>query len=250
MGDPVPPNEFITNENMEVFLATCWECGNKPNVLQGKKYLNHILTSHGRPNVNRDHRQEYASVLDFLNGLRQEERWQDWATEGAEPLTQEMTKKILRSTIFNLDGSVNMLKLRNKVIALCLLTMGWRPADVKRVKDINVIDLPHFRDRDTKHRPKLLFNDLTKTKQNWKRVKNTVGCGCPNDRDHDPRDERCFYTAFKAYMRLKDTADERASQKLKKFNKVARARHFDEAGHLTADKSFFRCFQAGDCGRA
>ena len=243
--DAVPPNEFITNKNMEEFLAECWQCGNNPNVTQGKKYLNHILTSHGRPTINaKYHRQEYASVLDFLHGLRQEPRWKAYGTNGAQPLTQQQVKKILCATIFNLDGSVNELKLRNKCIAICLLTMGFHPDDVHRLKDSNILDMPHFQDRDTKQRPKLLFRELIKTKQHHKRVKNTLGCGCIHD--HDPCDERCFYTIFKAYMRRKDTADEGVKQNINKFNKIARKRHFDENGHFT-DKSFFRCIEKGDC---
>ena len=246
IDDSVPPNEFITNENMEVFLAACWACGNKPNVLQGKKYLNHILTSHGRPTVNRKHRQDYASVIDFLNGLRDEPRWKAYGSKSADSLTQEQVKKILCSTIFNLDGSLNKLKLRNKCIAVLLFAMGFHPDDVHRLKDSNVFDLPHHVDRDLKRRPKLLLRDLIKTKQHHMRVKNTVGCGCRGD--HDPCDERCFYTIFTAYMMHKDDADERLKQRLSRFNKAKRKVHIDDDGHFT-NKSFFRSIEKDDCSQ-
>ena len=108
--------------------------------------------------------------------------------------------------------------------------VAFHPDDVHRLKDSNILDMPHFQDRDTKHRPKLLFRDLIKTKQHHRRVKNTVGCGCRGD--HDPCDERCFYTIFTAYMMHKDDADERLKQRLSKFNKTKRKVHIDDDGRI------------------
>ena len=63
-GNFVPPEEDITNDNMEEFFVQCWVDGSKPNVTQGRRFINHILTHHGRAPLNKHHRQNYASVLD------------------------------------------------------------------------------------------------------------------------------------------------------------------------------------------
>ena len=237
MGDTIPPEDYITNENMEIFLLSCWENGEKPNVQQGKKWLNHILTATGQPTLNDHHRQAYASVLDLLHGLRKEPRWRGYATEGAEPMTPGMMKQILTATVFDVPNKVNAVKLRNKGIAGCLLTLGLHPEDIHNITDEHVIDLPDHVDRDGKRRPKFMFNGFPKTKQHWKFIRNTVGCGCPGH--HDPRDERCLYNVLKWYSTVKDAYDDQVQSRPNKFKKANRATHFDEKGHLV-NKTFFR----------
>ena len=237
MGDTVPPQEHINNDNMEIFILWCWENGEKPNVLQGKKWLNHILTATGRPTVNDNHRQDYASVLDLLHGLRNESRWREYTTEGAEPLTPGMMKQILSATVFDSPLKINALKLRNKGIAGCLLMMGLHPEDIHNITDENVLDLPDYLDRDGKRRPKIMFKDFPKTKQHWKFVRNTAGCGCPGD--HNPRDERCFYNVLKWYSMLKTTTDDDVRRNASQLKISNRGSHFDEKGRLR-NKTFFR----------
>ena len=237
MGDTVPAEEYITNDNMEVFLLSCWENGEKPNVQQGKKWLNHILTATGRPTLNDHNRQDYASVLDLLHGLRKEPRWREYATEGAEPLTPGMMSRILTAPVFDTPQSINVLKLRNKGIAGCLLTLGLHPEDIHNITDEHVIDLPDHVDRDGKRRPKFMFKDFPKTKQHWKLIRNTVGCGCPGHRDR--RDERCFYNVLKWYSVIKGLGDDEVKSRRNSFKKGNRATHFDEDGHLV-NKTFFR----------
>ena len=38
---------------MEEFFVQCWEDGSKPNVTQGRRFINHILTNYGKPPLNR-----------------------------------------------------------------------------------------------------------------------------------------------------------------------------------------------------
>ena len=172
---------------MEVFLLSCWEEAEKPTVQQGKKWLNHILTLTGRPNINNNHRQEYASVIDLLQGMRAEPRWKQYQVEGAEPLTKEMVKRILSATIFQDNGEFDAVRLRNKTIAGCMLTLGLHTSDVQAITDKDVMDLPDYLDRDGVRRPKIIIGPFRKTKQHWKSVYNTIGCGCRHY--HDPTDE-------------------------------------------------------------
>ena len=101
----------------------------------------------------------------------------------------------------------------------------------------HVIDLPDHVDRDGKRRPKFMFNGFPKTKQHWKFIRNTVGCGCPGH--HDPRDERCLYNVLKWYSSVKNAYDDQVQSRPNKFKKANRATHFDEKGHLV-NKTFFR----------
>ena len=36
----VPPSDALTNDNMKMFFVKCWEDGSRPNVEQGRKWLN------------------------------------------------------------------------------------------------------------------------------------------------------------------------------------------------------------------
>ena len=186
-GNTCPPEKYSTNEKFEVFLLSCWNEAEKPTVQQGKKWLNHILTLTGRPNINNNHRLEYASVIDLLQGMRAEPRWKQYQVEGAEPLTKEMVKRILTATVFGDDGEIDAVRLRNKTIAGCMLTLGLHTSDIQAITDKDVMELPDYIDRDGVRRPKIIIGPFRKTKQHWKNVYNTIGCGCRNY--HDPTDE-------------------------------------------------------------
>jgi hypothetical protein len=62
---------------MKMFFVKCWETGSKPNVQQGRKWLSHSLTKHGRPPLNKYHRQHYNETLDMLKGLAKEPEWRE-----------------------------------------------------------------------------------------------------------------------------------------------------------------------------
>ena len=73
----VPPAAALTNGNMKLFLVKCWETGSKPNVQQGRKWLNHALTKNGQPPLNKWNRQHYHETLDMLKGLSKEVEWRE-----------------------------------------------------------------------------------------------------------------------------------------------------------------------------
>ena len=73
----IPPLDALTNDNMKMFFVKCWETGTKPNVEQGRKWLSHALTKHGRPPLNKYHRQDYHETLDMLKGLAKEPAWRE-----------------------------------------------------------------------------------------------------------------------------------------------------------------------------
>ena len=72
-----PPVDALANDNMKMFFVKCWETGSKPNVQQGRKWLSHSLTKHGRPPLNKYHRQHYNETLDMLKGLAKEPEWRE-----------------------------------------------------------------------------------------------------------------------------------------------------------------------------
>ena len=189
-----PPEKYFTNKKFEIFLLSCWNEAEKPTVQQGKKWLNHILTRTGRPNINNEHRLEYASVLDLLHGMRKEPRWKQYKVEGAEPLTKEMVAKILSATVFGDDGQFDLVRLRNKAIAGCMLMLGLHTSDVRAITDKDVMDLPDYHDRDGMLRPKFIIGPFRKTKQHWKSVRNTIGCGCRYS--HNSSDESSVVVSF------------------------------------------------------
>ena len=73
----VPPADALTNDNMKMFFVKCWEDGSRPNVEQGRKWLNHALTKNGQPPLNKWNRQYYHETLDMLKGLSKEVEWRE-----------------------------------------------------------------------------------------------------------------------------------------------------------------------------
>ena len=240
----MPPKKYITNENMEEFIVQCWDDGTKPNVTQGRRYINHILTHHGLPPLNKHHRQDYASVLDVLKGLEKEEGWRDHQSKGAKPMSREIVKKILLAEIHDTDGKIDLRKLRNKVLAAALILCGWHPKDAWRIKDENVINLENFHDRDGHLRPKFFFNDLSHNKRHKWKVCNTIGCGCKGT--HHIKNLACPYNIILWYQRLKDKFDETLVERKSRISRKERLRHFDENGDLK-ERKFFRSITKRGC---
>ena len=236
-GDFVPPEQYITNDNMEEFFCQCWEDGSKPNVTQGRRYINHILTHHGQSPMNKNHRQKYASVLDVIKGLEKQKKWREHKSDGAKPLPLDYVKSILCANIKDANDTIDLMKLRNKALASALLLCGWHPGDAWKVPDKNVINLENFHDRDGHHRPKFLFNDLTHNKREQWKVYNTIGCGCKGQ--HDPKNEHCPYNVILWYTQTKEEHDGELFKKKNRISRKERLRHFDEQGFLS-ERAFFR----------
>ena len=243
----MPPREDITNDNIEDFFVQCWDDGSKPNVTQGHRYINHILTNYGMPPLNKHHRQRYASVLDLLQGLQREKKWRDHVSQGADPMSRDTVKKLLLAKVHDANGEINYRKLRNKVLSNALLLCGWHPKDAWRVMDSNVIDIEDFHDRDGHLRPKFLFNDLSHNKRPKYKVFNTIGCGCKGE--HHTKNVACPYNLITWYQRLKDEFDDHLMRKKKRLSRQERLRHFDENGNLK-ERKFFRSITKGGCREA
>jgi len=231
---------------MEEFFCQCWEDGSKPTVTQGRRYLNHILTQHGRPPLNKHHRQQYASVMDVYKGLEREDEWRNYNGQGAKPLSKDNVKKLLLANIRGKDGTIDVRKLRNKALSSALILCGWHPKDAWRIKDENVIMLGDFRDSDGHLRPKFLFNDLCHNKLKKLKVFNTIGCGCKGS--HHPKNDDCPFNILKWYQDLKEENDERLMEKRKSLSRLERRRHFDERGNLNERKFFRSITKEGGCG--
>ena len=233
----VPAKEHITNDNIEEFFVQCWEDGSKPNVTQGRRFINHVLTHHGRPPLNAHHRQNYAPVLDVLKGLEREDKWREHKSEGAKPLPLEYVKKILMANVHDDKGDLDLRKLRNKTLASGLILCGWHQKDAWEIMDQNVINLEDHHDRDGHHRPKFLFSDLCHNKRRKYKVCNTIGCGCKET--HLAKNSACPYNLLLWYQQVKEECDDRLTQRKAKLSRKERLKHFDENGHLK-DRHFFR----------
>ena len=251
----VPPANTLTCGALENYFAECWlgegkykgeaELRSKPTVLQAKKWANHALAAHQRPPINRNHRKEYASVIDLIQGLEKEPEWQAHVTTGAFPFTVDQVKALLNAEVTTTARNprtqktrvvLDLRKLRNKCLATAMIVNGWHPIDAYRCKDRKVADHPHFRDRDGTHRPKLVFHGRH-TKRPWSE-KNVLGCGCPGA--HDPDNQRCLYTCFKWYKNVKEGNDAHFRKRaIKKLSDKSRKVHLDDLGQLK-EKNFFR----------
>ena len=240
----VPPEEDITNDNLEEFVVACWYSGkdgtkSKPNVTQGRRYLNHILAHYGYPALNRNHRADYGPVIDVLQGLEKEREWLNHRSEGAEPFTKEQVKKIIMAEVHDVDGELLYDRLANKAVGVSMIINGWHTKDAHEVRESNVFQEKDFYDRDGKHRPKFLFKDLSHNKRPTWKVHNAVGCGCKGH--HHPRNVACPYNILDWYQAVKNKFDQRLIHRTRRLSKQERLRHFDEDGDLK-ECSFFRAY--------
>ena len=142
----IPGKEHLTNDNLEEFIVQCWEDGSKPNVTQGHRYINHILSHYGRPPLNKHYRMNYGPVLDVLKGLKRTAEWREHKSKGAEPLPLEFVKKILLAKVHDDKGNIVLRLLRNKALASALILCGWHPKDAWEIKDCLLYTSPSPRD--------------------------------------------------------------------------------------------------------
>ena len=225
---------------MKDFLVDCWSTKSKPNVEQGKKWLNHALTKNHRPPLNKSATHLYHELLDLLKGIAKDPEWREHRAAKTDAFSLDVCKRIFHAPVTNLEGQLDLKALRNKALGVCMIVNGWHPIDAYRITDADVIDKHDYHDRTGEHRPKLIFQgrQVHHTKKQAIKVKNTVGCGCLHN--HNPNYNHCFYNVVKRYMEQKDAADKRFVQlDLRKLNKQARDVHLTEDNEL-APTGFFR----------
>ena len=146
-------------------------------------------------------------------------------------------KKILTAPVHDHAGNLDLLHLRNKTLAACLLLCGWHQKDAYNILDSCVINLEDHHDRDGHHRPKFMFNDIFHNKRGHWKVCNTVGCGCKGC--HQPKNPNCPYNLLLWYSQEKEECDDKLRLRKTKLSRPERLKHFDERGHLK-DRNFFR----------
>ena len=233
----VPPEEFFTNSNMSDFFIELFQARGKPSVQQARKWLNHCLAQYQKPPMNKMHYQHYASVLDVLRGLTKEDKWKDHKTKGADSFTKEVVRKIFEASVSDPEtGELDLVRLRNKALAILMIANGWHVKEVMRLRDAGVKDFPAFQDRDGKIRPKIAFRGI-KAKEPIN-TKNVIGCGCRGE--HYALNTNCFYNVVKWYIIKKEQSDDHFFRKgICRLAKVQRDSHLDEDGNLVG-RRFFR----------
>ena len=227
---------------MKAFLMKCWEAKSRPSVEQGRKWLSHSLTKHGRAPLNRFQRQFYQPTLDLLVGLSKDPAWREHRSAKTDAFSLETCKKLFHASVLDEEdpGRIDLKALRNKALAVAMIVNGWHPVDAYRVKDTDVTDDYTFMDRTGEHRPKIIFfgKNVHHNKQHSWKVRNVIGCGCL--KDHDAGNHNCFYNVIKLYMIEKQKCDDAFRRdKIKKMNKIQRLAHVDEDGELKP-MGFFR----------
>ena len=236
----MPPPGAMTVDNLKLFITKCWENKSKPNVEQGKKWLNHALTSNRLPPLNKSATQHYHELLDLLKGISKDPAWREYRSAKTDAFSLNTCKRIFHAPVSKADGDLDLRAVRNKALGVTMIVNGWHPIDAYRITDEDVVDMSDYHDRTGEHRPKIVFKgrQVHHTKEQAVKVKNTVGCGCLHN--HNPDYAHCFYNVIKLYMTNKTICDQRFVQHdLRKLNKVARDVHVDEDGELRPT-GFFR----------
>ena len=201
----VPPKRYLKNIYLENFITQVWaEKRAKPNVQQGRKYLNHVLAHHGMPPLNRNFKRNYASVLEVLSPIMKSQEWRDYVTRGAGTYNLSQVMDVFRAKVTNEEGELEVKALRNKVIACLMIIMGCHPIDIWRIHEDNVEDRPTHVDREDYHRPKMIFDGFH-TKDHGFGTTNVIGCGCR--RNHDWDNDLCLYNVLRHYIKVKKAHD-------------------------------------------
>ena len=131
----IPPT--IDNDSLENFILHVWDQNqSKAAVTQGKRYLNYILTTSGRPPMNKFHREQYATVLDMMKGLSKEKNWREHIVQGAKSLTLKQVRGILNASVLRpgRTQTFDYEALRNKSLAIVLLLRRHRSQNETKIQ--------------------------------------------------------------------------------------------------------------------
>ena len=242
----IPPRDYLKNGFLENFVVQVWEENrSKPNVEQGHKYLNHCLTNHNLPPLNKAAKQYYAPVLAILGSIQKKGEWRDHVTEGAGTFGLEHVMSLFNAATVDPDTSVlDKLALRNKAIACLMIIIGAHPIDIWRMKEKGFEDRPNHHDRYGFHRPKMIFRGHHH-KMHGLPVSNVIGCGCREA--HDWENPLCLYNVLKEYIAVKDSDDllflfGRSGHCAAKLDAKSRRKHMTEDNRLKPT-AFFRSYR-------
>jgi len=243
----IPPRECLDNCYLENFIVQVWEENrSRPNVEQGHKYLNHCLTNHGMPPLNKDAKQHYAPALAILGSIHKKGEWRDHVTEGAGTFGLNHVMSLFNAaTVDPETGALDKLALRNKAIACVMIVIGGHPIDLWKMTEENFEDRPNHEDRNNVHRPKMIFRGHH-NKVHGLAVSNVIGCGCRET--HDPENSLCLYNVVKAYAVVKDADDflfltARTGHCVAKLGAERWMKHMDENNQLKPT-AFFRSYRS------
>jgi hypothetical protein len=103
----------------------------------------------------------------FLKAIVKTKEWREYVSQGAGTFNLETVKAIFRADIRDsVTGKPDLEALRNKAIAVMMLTFGSHAKDIYKIKETDVDDRSDHRDRQGFHRPKMLFRSVH-TKCPW-----------------------------------------------------------------------------------
>ena len=234
-----PPLEYLTDENLSLYFSEIW-VDHRPGRAQienAKRYINHVLGEHGLVTLaRRGARSAYPKTITTLNGIKKEPRWCEGSRQGAKPLDKKEVKMIMNAPIKTLEDLIQ------KCICTCYLHMGMHKIDIYRIKESMVTDMPDYRHRDGKLKPKITITGRHNKRPNIK-VSNVVSCGCQGS--HNPQNAACEYSIWKMYM-MKKKADDTWNIKnnFSRMNNKKKKVHFvdgkDGPGGTLKDINFFR----------
>ena len=242
----IPPRDYLENGFLENFIIQTWEENrSKPNVEQGHRYLNHCLTNHNLPPMNKAAKQHYAPVLAILGSIQKKGEWRDHVTQGAGTFGLEHVVSLFNaSTVDPNTGVLDKLALRNKAMGCVMIIIGGHPIDLWRMTEKGFEDRPNHEDRHGFHRPKMIFRGHH-NKVHGLAVTNVIGCGCREA--HDWENPLCLYNVMKEYTVVKDSDDllfltSRRGHCAAKLNARQRKKHMTEDNELKPT-AFFRSYR-------
>lgn len=140
----------------------------------------------------------YRATNNFLGNIKKENKWRKHVATGARSLNHVEVKAIAQSTIRGKDGRVVLPWLRDKLITMTEIHIGYHPVDVFRMSLANLEDVPTHRNRESGCIQPLMKIVNIKTKEHDKCIRNWYVCGCAAD--HDSDNDGCEYGLMKKLL--------------------------------------------------
>jgi len=194
----VPPKKFLTDANIERFLAAQWTHGhNKATTQASKSYISWALKENRMKPFILANEGFYKDAFKYYKNLKKDKRWTSYMPNGAESMSEEEVKTIAKARVKDRRGRLRKDWLRDKVAAFALIHMGWHPVDCERAKLSNCEEKTFECNFSGLQKPCLQVNGVA-TKRPGQVVRNFFTCGC--QKKHDPNNVHCEYAMVKMLM--------------------------------------------------
>jgi hypothetical protein len=138
----------MSDDNLQKLFARTWVNNQKPSIQQAVAWVNWCFHQHGKTKLP-SLQHLFPKTTNFLGSIKKSTKWRKHVKKGARSLTHHEVKAIANVPIRGDDNRIILPWLRDKLITLTEIHIGYHPVDVERMTLENLEDIPMHRNRET-----------------------------------------------------------------------------------------------------